>query len=158
MAQAWRYNPNVSQDKSDLLAYRLFRQFAKTEYALKECLYLEPESKWAKPNWDQFAERHGGIWDDPKIREARDYIVAHPPARQMNENGRAIFEKQPKKPTNAKELLCAMRTIRNNLFHGGKRVGFLNDPRRDEPLMCHALAILEACLRADAELESAYHH
>jgi hypothetical protein len=46
-------------------------------------------------------------------------------------------------------LLEEIRTVRNNLFHGGK---FASEPSRDRELLEHSIVILNAVLELDPDV------
>jgi hypothetical protein len=141
---------------TDALANEFFMRFARTEYALKEAGFLKDEGGWAKPDWDDFAGKVGNrLWDDPLIKDAIRYMEDNPPKKQVVKDKRLDW-KETVRPSDAKALLDCIRTVRNNLFHGGKRFGNMNKPERDEPLMQRSLEILKACLRACPKLEAEY--
>jgi hypothetical protein len=54
-------------------------------------------------------------------------------------------------------LLLAIRTVRNNLFHGGKFPLIpMPDPSRDRDLLIHSLTILDAMLQLDVNVRTMF--
>lgn len=55
----------------------------------------------------------------------------------------------------AHKALLAVRTVRNNLFHGGKHTPH-SPPGRDENLVKASIAILQWCLSVHVEVRDDY--
>ena len=114
----------------------------------------------AKPNWDLFASNNNERFDlaaSARLAEAVDYFKASAPCKQIRDSGqlgwsKPLMHKAPE-PVLIWLLLC-VRTVRNNLFHGGKFPMFaVSDPSRDRALIEHSLVILSHALRLDAQVE-----
>jgi len=145
-------------DSSDRqLAWQFFVFFSRFEYALKRCPhYLEPR---AAPNWDRFSSDHDAAFrrdPSPGLVAAIAYFREFPPRKQAHMDGQLIWT-EPKGCAQSDLLLVwlllAVRTVRNNLFHGGKFPGFpVSDASRDRALLSNAIIILDACLKLNLEV------
>lgn len=146
----------------DNLAVRLFREFARFEYALKAAGYLVNRDGDAKPNWTAFAITVEHAIDGPvpgEFREAIDYLLTNPPKKQVARNGVLQWE-EPGEATNSisDQVLLHVRRVRNNLFDGGKFNGKWFEPERSEELIRYSLAVLKSALAKADDVRSAYDH
>jgi hypothetical protein len=146
----------------DKLATRLFREFARFEYALKAAGYLMPRDGDAKPDWTAFAIRIAPAFDRPlpeEVRVAIEYLLAKPPKKQVARNGVLQWEEPQQATTSiSDQALRHVRRVRNNLFHGGKFNGNWFAPERSEDLLRHSLAVLEYALATADDVKAAYDH
>lgn len=131
-------------------------QFSRFEYALKRAGYCK-QCKNAKPDWKRFAQEHEKLFDakkDGKLETAVQYLRAKPPKKQVQENGKLGWQAVEKKSAQLEQILCWIKTIRNNLFHGGKfPSGPVDEPGRDTKLLENCVAILRECLSLDKEVQ-----
>ncbi|NKK01234.1 hypothetical protein GFL63_21000 [Rhizobium leguminosarum bv. viciae] len=124
-------------------ANKLFRIFARFEFALKMAGYAEMKKDKLDIAWDKFANSKPiGV---PFLRYVREHkicptILNAPPKSDLMENGRYGFEQNAKQPQSVQELFGAVRRVRNNLFHGGKY--FDDDKTRDRLFVREAIAVL----------------
>ncbi|KON61825.1 hypothetical protein BBL94_03460 [Vibrio parahaemolyticus] len=86
--------------------------------------------------------------DEPDLLAATNYILTSPPRKQVLENESLKFVPQ-QIDTNQKstqQLILMVRTVRNNLFHGGKYCpnGEMEEGR-NECLVKSSLIVLKAC-------------
>jgi len=133
------------------LAYRFFLVFSRFEYALKRAGYVTGGGDSLAADWDKFSSAY---WKThipsniPKLRKAWAYFSSHPPRKQILDNGSISWSK-PQARTTEPELtwlLVSIRTVRNNLFHGGKYpYNPISDQARDSILLEHTLTIIEVC-------------
>ena len=127
------------------LAFEFFFWFSRFEFALKENGYLNSlvDGAKAEPGWDSFVDR----WHPTYVlsQEAHSLLTS-PPDRQI------VLSRQLEwRPVGlvdcASDLARVVRlvkTVRNNLFHGGKHGGAgWDDPKRTEGLLEDSIAILE---------------
>ena len=90
-----------------------------------------------------------------------EYILENPPRKQVIENERIIFINQTidSSQKNTQQLLLMIRTVRNNLFHGGK---YLPDGEieagRNEFLVNYSLIILRNCIQINTRVYASYQH
>ena len=148
----------------DALAYEFFRTFARFEYALKASGFHRPDRNNAEADWTRFAESAPvkRVLDDPvdpSLTQATDYILNHPPNKQIIENGAVAWsDRPPDAASQSGRVLGFVCRVRNNLFHGGKRNQHWFDPERTERLLEHSLTILRRCLDASEGVAHAYHN
>jgi len=103
-------------------SFEFFYWFSRFEFALKEnnCMKdLEPGAK-AEPSWEVFQEKHGG--DYIASPDACRLVEFHPKRQYVSGHGEP--EWKPVGISHCAGELCRvvtmLRTVRNNLFHGGK--------------------------------------
>ena len=149
----------------DRLASDLFRTFARFEYALKAAGFYQhatPHDDAAKPDWTAFARSVRDALNNPAdadLREAVEYILGHPPQKQIIRDETLDWREAlpPTTPGDRADLvLMLVRRVRNNLFHGGKFSAQWFDPTRSEQLLRHSLTILRGCLEASPTVHGAY--
>jgi hypothetical protein len=143
------------------LACEFFAVFSRFEFALKECGFRRPgRNGVAEPYWDKFAgeiaESFNNI-QDQEFAEATKYLLDDPPMRQVIESNNITWRPPvfDNKAPPAKSVLLAVRTVRNNLFHGGKHTP--HSPRgRDQKLVQACLTVLQVCLTVHGQLRDEY--
>lgn len=105
-----------------------FRLFSRFEFALKESGYVTTlgASTNAAADWDRFVKDFHRIYSPSQgIADELAYLTTHPPKKQKMEQGavpRIVWQAMtidPKAPL-LKSTTDIARTVRNNLFHGGK--------------------------------------
>ena len=168
-----------STDHERAVVFFLF--FARFEYALKEAGFVEKrrnrasehcaphggdarvrQSKDAKVNWTKYAAHCSALLANNKqsrFQRAVKYLRKNPPKKQIVSGDRLDMTDDAFAGTwDMDRVLTLVRRIRNNLFHGGKRlVGHPEEAvSRDTELLNAGLAVVEACLDADAHLNSAF--
>jgi len=150
----------IANDADRRLAWEFFVFFSRFEYALKrhECYLLSGEGN-AEANWNRYASDHNNRFN-PTTTEtllaAVDYFRNRPPKKQLRKNGKMHWS-DPQTYDEKEPLLIwlirCVRTVRNNLFHGGKFPETpVSDPSRDRELLAHALIILNASLNLNPEV------
>lgn len=156
--------PFTSLPVLDDLAHRFFRQFSRTEYALKAVGHLKSPNGAAVADWKAFGDCINTSFlslrqqrDD--LRDACDYMIGHPPRKQIALNGELQWsDNKPDAETETSLLLQYVCRVRNNLFHGGKFSGRWIDPERSELLLRHALTILGHSVTRSPKVLAAYNH
>jgi hypothetical protein len=140
------------------LAWQFFVFFSRFEYALKRCpKYLKPKRS-AEPDWDRFSSDYNGLFQitSSELASAVDYFKQSPPRKQKQVD-RELKWSEPMRYDDKDGLLVwlllVIRTVRNNLFHGGKFSMPVSDPSRDQDLLRNAIIILDACLKLDPCVE-----
>ena len=145
------------------LACELLAVFSRMEFALKATDFASENEGKVSASWDRFANE---IDDDFKqctsknLTTAVDYLLTHPPRKQVRKNGVLTFDDQviDNKQTEAQQTLLMVRTVRNNLFHGGK---YLPDGEREqgrnEELVQHSLTVLKHCISLNKRVMQYYH-
>lgn len=141
------------------LSLQVFRTFARCEYALKAAGFHNGEGK-AEANWRGFALSIEDLFVEPltpALKAAVDYILAHPPKKQIIKNDLLEWEAAPPETDSRADLvLLYVRRVRNNLFHGGKFNGHWFDPERSEVLLRHSLQILTSSIQHSDRVRQAY--
>ena len=101
----------------------------------------------------KFDSTHTQIFED-----AVAYLSAQPPKKQVILNGKLDWSevKQGDGEGSSDYILRLVRTVRNNLFHGGKfpnPTGPMADTARDRALLENCLVILNECALMDWALK-----
>lgn len=145
------------------LAWHFFVFFSRMEYALKRTPRYLKNSPNAEPNWDRFGSDHDDQFrqvPSPRLELAVEYFEASPPRKQIQVEGRMGWSEPRRREANERQLtwlLLAIRTVRNNLFHGGKFPLIpMPDPSRDRDLLIHSLTILDAMLQLDVNVRTMF--
>lgn len=131
--------------------------FARFEYALKRCRYLQSRAAGAKaqPNWDAYAsaiQKAAAKTEIEAVWDRGSYLVKNPTRKQVVTDETLDWSDGPAPPSGPSLtwLLGVVRDTRNNLFHGGKFVeGPVKDPLRDQQLLKASVEVLLACLDVD---------
>jgi len=106
-------------------AFEFFFWFSRFEAALKESGYLRSEKvdAAAEPGWRRFVADHAKRY---AITPAGTLLIKLAPEQQMVGPGKTL-EWRPVGVDNCKDDLCKvvtlLKTLRNNVFHGGKSGG-----------------------------------
>ena len=146
----------------DELILKFLKVFSRAEYALKNVKDFRHATK-AEANWDKFAKKIGkkflGI-DNNALSEAKKYLWNNPPKKQIIKKDSLFFDDFPiGKKKNTQQLLLMIRTVRNNLFHGGKHTpstAKVNNADRNQKLIESSIVIIKACMDMDDRVKSYY--
>lgn len=104
------------------VAFEYFYWFSRFEFALKESRYLKDVNPGAKaePSWESFQDRYRAAYRHSA--ESIELLKLHPKRQVVSASGGT--EWSPVGLGHCANDLCRvitmLRTIRNNLFHGGK--------------------------------------
>jgi len=94
---------------------------------------------------------------DPGVLEAVNYLRGNPPKIQKVRAGKQFFPdtcRYGEGQEGLKQLICIIKGIRNNLFHGGKFPrGCIGEPGRDSKLLVTAKCVLEYVLGLDEKVK-----
>jgi hypothetical protein len=130
--------------------------FYRFEYALKRAGYCQ-KCKNAKPDWEKFAQdcdKQLNTQKNPELKTAAQYLLSHPPKKQIQENNKLEWQPVKKEGTQLEQILRLVKTVRNNLFHGGKfPSGPVKDTGRDAKLLESCIIILRECLSLDKNVQ-----
>lgn len=124
-------NQDNIEDGLKRLAYEFFYRFSRFEFALKEngCLRAGPYGI-AEANWDAFVKANEQTYNLPATAKE---LLESPPDVQRYKNQR-LWEWAPLNfkdgLSDLAKLVLVVKTVRNNLFHGGKH----NAKGWDEPV------------------------
>lgn len=149
------------------LLLEFFLSFGRFEYALKATGYFvrRPENQErlpaAEPDWDRFAVSLRDKFDASRTEElarACRCLSESPPNRQVIVNDAPAWETPARGTQSEIEFVLRMvRTVRNNLFHGGKyNIELHESTERTELLLQSSLAVLNECLTLAPVQEAAY--
>lgn len=151
------------EDRDLVLVF--FFTFSRFEYALKASgLVVQGRFGEAVPDWNSYTDQLRGRFQgvrDPRFVDACAYLRNDPPRKQVIANNRLDWQKSRPGPRDYDEryLLCLVRTIRNNLFHGGKMpfgVGPDPDAARNRRLLEIGIVVLEQCLSLSPRVRGSY--
>jgi hypothetical protein len=144
-------SPLDGLDISKPLVLEFFVVFSRFEFALKEVGYNTVDHyKNLLPDWKKFSSDAAPwfITIPEEYEQAIAYLLGNPPCRQIKRTGAPIewlVQTYSAQTTNAVRILDAVKTVRNNLFHGGKHTPH-SPPGRDEELIKASLTVLRYCL------------
>ena|ERR1017187_9715287 len=134
------------------LVFDFFWKFSAFECALKRGDYLRENREYADADWAKFGsdiDSRFSMVPSPGFQEAVAKIKRLSPQRQVNRGVRLAWEPVQKrdKDSEAAYILTLLKTVRNNLFHGGKyRDGsVISEVARDRELLQAALTVLDGC-------------
>lgn len=128
-----------------------FAMFSAFECALKRNGFLRKteEGAIAEPNWDKFASSIRDTFPGQSTARSDalhvEYLKKKPPKKQVvAADGMLTWvDAHQKHLSDAESIIWSVRTIRNNLFHGGKYPGLpIDEPARDERLMTASIVCL----------------
>ncbi len=144
------------------LACEFLAVFSRMEYALKATDYASENEGKVTASWDRFAneidEAFGQVADE-EFSAAVGYLLAHPPRKQVRKDGVLTFEDQAidENQRRAQQALFMVRTVRNNLFHGGKHLpDGEREQGRNQELVQHSLTVLRHCIRLNERVRQCY--
>lgn len=147
----------------DELACEFLAVFARMEYALKATRFVVGNGGSVSASWDRFANEadedfHAEVNKD--LADAVDYLWNHPPRKQiLAEDGWVKFTDFEFDTAQRKlqQVLLMVRTVRNNLFHGGKHLpGGEAEPGRNEALVRSSLVVLRVCAQLVPDVRESY--
>lgn len=144
------------------LACEFLAVFSRMEYALKVSGYTIDRTNRVEANWDRFANEINELFlkaADGELKESVDYLLKSPPRKQVIRAKVLMFDDQKidDAQTVAQQCILMIRTVRNNLFHGGKMLpdGELEEGR-NQRLVFYSLVIMKACSVFNREVRRNY--
>lgn len=139
------------------LAFDFFYWFSRFEFALKANSYLKNHNPGVKaePGWDSFTLK----WSEEYVpsAEATALLSFAPESQFVSENG-LVWQvtNLANCPSDLAKVVRLLKTVRNNLFHGGKHGGEgWSDPVRTSQLLRIGVAILQQFAEM-SEMEADY--
>jgi len=109
----------------ELLAFDFFKRFSRFEFAVKRQGFIKKTTD-AQPCWDKFTKK---IEDSFATPNSLNELIKDPPKRQIVDrtSGKPVLCWQlpgppHKNPSTLVPAVQCLKTMRNNLFHGGKSV------------------------------------
>lgn len=119
------------------LAFNFFYWFSRFEFALKENGYLKSGAgnRPAQPCWNSFIDKKETNYT--LSRAGSDLITAAPKKQIVTTKGLCFAGlKFNNKTSELKKVVNHLKTVRNNLFHGGKHTAEgWDDPKRTKELL-----------------------
>lgn len=140
------------------LVFEFFWKFSAFEYALKRSPDFLKKGK-AEADWEKFGNRINerfATFGDPNFYEAVESIKALSPQKQINKNGKLAWKRVEQTPneSDAAYTLHLLKTVRNNLFHGGKYPdGTIFEIARNRNILRAAVTILNGCYELHPEIQ-----
>ncbi len=154
-----RYFYELSPEAAGVI-FDFFIVFSRFEFALKRAGYLKVDKSGrpiADANWTSFAKTVHNEFNksvSKEFQEACDYYTSYPPKKQDVREGTITWKPNIQGgKTEFEWILGSVKTVRNNLFHGGK---FPYDQVRDTALLYYGLVILYECLNYDEQVKQEF--
>jgi hypothetical protein len=128
------------------LPYNFFYSFSRFEFALKECGYLKSRriGVSAEPGWEEFTKRWSNTY---RLSHAAGTLIHLGPEQQVVGKGDVLKWVSVRIDGCASDLervVRLLKTVRNNLFHGGKHGGAgWDDPERTGSLLQCGMTVLD---------------
>jgi len=150
------------------LLFNFFLTFSRFEYALKSSRFFKKPNRnrynpdkphVAEPDWESFENSILRVfsWErSEKLKQACEFLLHSPPDKQViiqDDTDWAIDWRTPVQQsheTDIKFILKMVRSVRNNLFHGGKYN--TEDTARTERLLRSSILVLGECLISAEEV------
>lgn len=153
-----KYIDAISIHKELLIEF--FVVFSRFEYALKRARYCKSNNA-AMPDWDRFACECKELKsaDVLRLKEVGSYLIEFPPRQQIFIDNCLSFA-----PITfvdgthlVEKLIRYVKTVRNNLFHGGKYPGeYVEEPGRNPELLKSSIATLLCFLNTHEKLHELF--
>lgn len=139
-------------------AFDFFYWFSRFEFALKENRFLNRHGAGdnAEPGWNAFVEKYAHTFEH--TNETKKLFELNPKKQKIGENSGLQWHHVGL--ADCKSDLCKvvrlLKTIRNNLFHGGKHgADGWDNPERTQDLLTTGKLILDQLARL-ADIEADY--
>ncbi|RLK44973.1 hypothetical protein [Cupriavidus plantarum] len=143
------------QTEVPLLAIQFFQVFSRFECAMKRSgKYAKGDEQWVNPRWPLFADDLGADFFDEVVNSGHaETLIARPPNTQAILADGTLGWKVNPPVKNTRELIDAVRKVRDNLLHGGKyrddgygKPAMVEGSERDETLLRESLNVLAMAL------------
>ena len=147
------------------LAFRFFREFFLLEYALKKAGFVRADGgrrAFAKTDWQKFEADLAESFskrstEHEDLKKAIEYLQEAPPMYLRYSEGQLDWTDTEVSDESLDQILRAVRTVRNNLFHGDKATSMgETEVGRDELLVRCSLTVLEHCIELDEAAKEYY--
>lgn len=155
MNEAFR-NTHIPPD----LATEFLHTFSCMEYALKESgEFRDGNADGISPAWDRFANEIDNDFcaiKDGDFQAAVDFLLDEPARKQiLNGFGSLVLDVNQ---TKAQRTLLVVRTVRNNLIHGGKiQPDGEKEEGRNKKLVASSLTVLRHAADLNKLVRDKYH-
>ncbi|ELW2863453.1 hypothetical protein [Klebsiella quasipneumoniae] len=127
------------------LAFEFFYWFSRFEFCLKENKFLESENEGskAKPGWDKFVNKFSPQYT--QSNNAKRFVSLKPLQQKVGKNSSVVWDDINLANDNElQQVVRTLKTIRNNLFHGGKHsVKGWDDINRTEELLVMGVQVMK---------------
>jgi len=138
--------PEDIPDRIQSLAFDFFFSFSRFEFALKEARYLKSEepNAAAEADWARYTRAFEAQY--VLSAQGQALIEAQPQKQIVGANGDLVFRPLTLSPlaSDLEKVTRLAKTVRNNLFHGGKHgAAGWDDPKRTMFLLEAAKAVLD---------------
>ena len=146
------------------LAMEFIATFSRAEHALKSTSYAKGHENSVSAAWDIFANEIHEDFEritEMSIVEASNFLLGSPPRKQVLRNGVVEFKEQTidQDQKRTQQLFLMIRTVRNNLFHGGKYLPHgEREAGRNEKLVRASLVILKVGIDLKEEVRASFEH
>lgn len=140
-------------------AYKLFSRFSRLEYALKASVYYKTDDKkFVKTDWNKFILKNKDklqkCISEESVAQSVNIILEKPPKKQRLCDGKIEWvHVDASQGSDLKNLICYIRRIRNNLFHGGKFFDNWNAGGRAHNLIKAANCIINSIVKVDPDVQ-----
>jgi hypothetical protein len=136
---------DINNELKDI-AFDFFYWFSRFEFALKENKFLKRDGAGdiAEPGWEKFIEQHKRTFQHTD--ESKKLLELNPKRQKVGENSDLEWRKVGLDDCGSDlcKVVRLLKTIRNNLFHGGKHGGEgWDDPERSKELLKVGKTILD---------------
>lgn len=150
---------DINNELKDL-AFDFFYWFSRFEFSLKENKLLKRYGVGdnAEPGWDKFVEKYKRTFR--QTDESRMLLELNPKRQKVGENSDLEWKNVGLDDCDSHlcKVVRLLKTIRNNLFHGGKHgAEGWDDPERTKELLEVGKAILDQLVKL-ANFEADYTH
>ena len=147
--------PDMTDHELKQLVYDFFFAFSRLEFALKAAGFRRRDrNDAAQPDWAAFIRKHQGHY---QLSNGDNKLLRSPPKRQcLDRKNRLVWKDLvfESGDSSLKKVSLILRTIRNNLFHGGK-YGHRSwdDPKRVTFLLQNGLESIDCLKETDSKVK-----
>ncbi len=148
------------------LVFEFFAFFSRFEYSLKRSGFLRRgRNGRAEVDWDKYAKSLEGKFlgvENPEFQAAISSLTGKPPKTQIVTAGDKLDWSDTLQRSGEHDesyILRLVRTVRNNLFHGGKYphpVGPIDEVARNPRLLEAGIVVLRGCLALSESVRSIF--
>ncbi len=113
-----------------------------------------------EPDWNKFRDKYQDKIEEDILNDSRIiYLVNNPPKQQIINSKNKIGWKDIENRNKVKKLILSLKTIRNNLFHGGKYpCGEKEEDGRNKKLLEHGIYILLSLKDIDTKVKEYFEY
>ncbi|EBF8335999.1 hypothetical protein E0U60_06180 [Salmonella enterica subsp. enterica serovar Tees] len=130
-------------------AFEFFYWFSRFEFCLKERGYLKSKQNGARaePGWKGFVKEFESQYSQSK--DAQSLVSLKPSQQKVGHNELLVWEEiNVKNDNELQQVVSTLKTIRNNLFHGGKHsIEGWDDIERTEILLVMGVLVIKEIVK-----------